>query len=71
LTELKDPVDVIDFSDPPLTVSGTATWTRITNRGVVWPVNILATVAMTSFLGIDNNRNAKLFDASRALGIQE
>ena len=38
LTELVDPIDIIDFSDPPLTVSGSTTWTRITNRGTVWPV---------------------------------
>ena len=40
LNELRTPMDCIDFSDPPFTVSGAATWSSISNRRSVWTVCI-------------------------------
>ena len=38
-TELVEAMDKIDFSDPPLTINGIATWKSIANRGDIWLVN--------------------------------
>ena len=40
LTELVEPSDSIDFSDPPLSISGSPTWSSLSKRGNVWPVSI-------------------------------
>ena len=39
LTELMQPMDDIDFSDPPLTISDLPTWSSVGNRGDYWPVS--------------------------------
>lgn len=54
LTELVEPIDIIDFSDPPPTVSGSDTRTRITNRGAVWPVSFSYCSYYNVYIGICN-----------------
>ena len=38
LTQLMEPMDHIDFSDPPLTEAGTPTWSTMANRDDIWKV---------------------------------